>query len=177
MLIVNYGNEILETPTENVTEFDEELVKFVDEMISTMKESNGVGLAAPQVNDSRRVCIVDLGFPEGFVYDGDKAVTADYYPLVLVNPQIVVVSEAKEVMNEGCLSFPGVTLSVKRPTIVKVKFNDLEGNERYHECAGGLSRCIQHEVDHLDGVLFNTRAKKIKNRDAKVIRTLRVKNT
>jgi|SaaInlV_100m_DNA_3_1039692.scaffolds.fasta_scaffold64693_1 peptide deformylase len=177
MLIVNYGNEILETPTENVTEFDEELVKFVDEMISTMKESNGVGLAAPQVNDSRRVCIVDLGFPEGFVYDGDKAVTADYYPLVLVNPQIVVVSEAKEVMNEGCLSFPGVTLSVKRPTIVKVKFNDLEGNERYLECAGGLSRCIQHEVDHLDGVLFNTRAKKIKNRDAKVIRTLRVKNT
>jgi len=177
MLIVNYGNEILETPTEKVTEFDDDLVKFVDEMISTMKESNGVGLAAPQVNDSRRVCIVDLGFPEGFVYDGDKAVTADYYPLVLVNPQIVVVSEAKEVMNEGCLSFPGVTLSVKRPTIIKVKFNDLEGNERYLECAGGLSRCIQHEVDHLDGVLFNTRAKKIKNRDAKMIRTIRVKNT
>ena len=177
MLIVNYGNEILETPTEKVTEFDDDLVKFVDEMISTMKESNGVGLAAPQVNDSRRVCIVDLGFPEGFVYDGDKAVTSDYYPLVLINPQIVVVSEAKTMMNEGCLSFPGVTLSVKRPSVIKVKFNDLEGNERYLECAGGLSRCIQHEVDHLDGVLFNTRAKKIKNRDAKMIRTIRVKNT
>ena len=80
-------------------------------------------------------------------------------------------------MNEGCLSFPGVTLAVKRPSVIKVKFNDLEGNERYLECAGGLARCIQHEVDHLDGVLFNTRAKKIKNRDAKLIRTLRVKNT
>ena len=177
MLIVEYGNEVLETPTKKVTEFDEKLVKFVDEMISTMKESNGVGLAAPQVNDSRRVCVVDLGFPEGFVYDGEKAVTADYYPLVLVNPQIAVVSEAKEVMNEGCLSFPGVTLSVKRPSVIKVKFNDLEGNERFLECAGGLARCIQHEVDHLDGVLFNTRVKKIKNRDAKLIRNLRVKNT
>lgn len=177
MLIVEYGNEVLETPTKKVTEFDDNLVKFVDEMISTMKESNGVGLAAPQVNDSRRVCVVDLGFPEGFVYDGEKAATTDYYPLVLVNPQIVVVSEAKSLMSEGCLSFPGVTLSVKRPTIIKVKFDDLEGNERYLECAGGLSRCIQHEVDHLDGVLFNTRAKKIKNRDAKLIRTLRVKNT
>ena len=177
MLIVEYGNAVLETPTEEVVEFNEALVAFVDEMISTTKESNGVGLAAPQVNDSRRVCIVDLNFPEGFVYDGEKAVTTDYYPLVLINPQIVVVSEAKMMMNEGCLSFPGVTLSVKRPAIIKVKFNDLEGNERYLECAGGLSRCIQHEVDHLDGVLFNTRAKKIKNRDAKLIRTLRVKNT
>ena len=177
MLIVEYGNVVLETPTEKVVEFDDELVKFVDEMISTMKESNGVGLAAPQVNDSRRVCIVDLGFPEGFVYDGEKADTFDYYPLVLVNPKVVVVSEAKAMMNEGCLSFPGVTLSVKRPSVIKVKFNDLEGNERYLECAGGLARCIQHEVDHLDGVLFNTRVKKIKNRDAKLIRNLRVKNT
>ena len=177
MLIVEYGNVVLETPTEKVVEFDDGLVKFVDEMISTMKERNGVGLAAPQVNDLRRICIVDMDFAEGFVYDGEKAITSDYYPLVLVNPQIVVVSEAKSLMNEGCLSFPGVTLSVKRPSVIKVKFNDLEGNERLLECAGGLARCIQHEVDHLDGVLFNTRAKKIKNRDAKLIRTLRVKNT
>ena len=177
MLIVNYGNEILETPTEKVVKFDDDLVKFVDEMISTMKESNGVGLAAPQVNDARRVCVVDLEFAEGFVYDGEKAVTSDYYPLVLVNPQIVVVSEAKSVMNEGCLSFPGVTLEVKRPSIINVQFQDVEGNNRIIECAGALARCIQHEVDHLDGVLFNTRAKKIKNRDAKKIRRLRTLNT
>ena len=177
MLIVNYGKDILETPTEKVTEFTEELVKFVDEMISTMKESNGVGLAAPQVGDNRRICVVDLGFTEGLVYDGETVLTDDYYPLVLINPQIVVVSEAKSVMNEGCLSFPGVTLEVKRPSIIKVQFQDIEGNNRIVECAGGLARCIQHEVDHLDGVLFNTRAKKIKNRDAKLIRRLRVLNT
>jgi peptide deformylase len=118
-----------------------------------------------------------LELAEGFVYDGEKAVTTDYYPLVLINPQIVVVSEAKSVMNEGCLSFPGVTLEVKRPSIIKVQFQDIEGNNRIVECAGGLARCIQHEVDHLDGVLFLSRTKKIKNRDAKLIRRLRTLNS
>ena len=176
MLIVNYGNEILETPTEKVTEFDDDLVKFVDEMISTMKESNGVGLAAPQVGDNRRICVVDLGVTEGFVYDGEKVLTDDYYPLVLINPEIKVVSEAKSVMNEGCLSFPGVSLEVKRPSIIKLTFQDIEGNNRIIECAGGLARCIQHEVDHLDGVLFTKRTKKIKNKDAKLIRKIKNEN-
>jgi peptide deformylase len=173
MKIVKYGNKVLESPTKLVTEFDETLVKFVDEMISTMKESNGVGLAAPQVNDSRRICVVDLENPEGFVYDGDKALTTDYYPLVLINPQIIVESESKSLMNEGCLSFPGVTLQVKRPSIIKVTFSDLDGNDRIVECAGVLARCIQHEVDHLNGVLFHTRTKKIKNKAAKLIRRIR----
>ena len=126
MKIVNYGHEILETSTKTVTEFDEDLVKFIEEMISTMKESNGVGLAAPQVGDNRRICVVDLGFTEGFVYDGEKVLTDDYYPLVLINPEIKVVSEAKSVMNEGCLSFPGVSLEVKRPSIIKLNFQDIE---------------------------------------------------
>jgi len=177
MKIVKYGNEVLESPTKLVTEFDETLVNFVDEMIETMKENNGVGLAAPQVNDSRRVCVIDLEIPEGIVYDGEKTLTTDYYPLVLVNPQIIVESEAKSTMNEGCLSFPGVTLPVKRPSVIKVTFSDLEGNDRIIECAGVLARCIQHEVDHLDGVLFHTRTKKIKNKDAKLIRKLRISNS
>ena len=79
-------------------------------MISTMKESNGVGLIKPQVGDNRRICVVDLGFTEGFVYDGEKVLTDDYYPLVLINPEIKIVSEAKSVMNEGCLSFPALLL-------------------------------------------------------------------
>jgi len=176
MKIVNYGHEILETSTKTVTNFDEDLVKFTEEMISTMKESNGVGLAAPQVGDSRRICVVDLGFTEGFVYDGEKVLTDDYYPLVLINPEIKVVSEAKSVMNEGCLSFPGVSLEVKRPSIIKLNFQDIEGNNRVIECAGGLARCIQHEVDHLDGVLFTQRTKKIKNKDAKLIRKIKSEN-
>jgi len=176
MKIVNYGHEILETSTKTVTEFDEDLVKFIEEMISTMKESNGVGLAAPQVGDNRRICVVDLGFTEGFVYDGEKVLTDDYYPLVLINPEIKVVSEAKSVMNEGCLSFPGVSLEVKRPSIIKLNFQDIEGNNRVIECAGGLARCIQHEVDHLDGILFTQRTKKIKNKDAKLIRKIKSEN-
>jgi peptide deformylase len=176
MKIVNYGHEILETSTKTVTEFDEDLVKFTEEMISTMKESNGVGLAAPQVDDNRRICVVDLGFTEGFVYDGEKVLTDDYYPLVLINPEIKVVSEAKSVMNEGCLSFPGVSLEVKRPSIIKLNFQDIEGNNRVIECAGGLARCIQHEVDHLNGILFTQRTKKIKNKDAKLIRKIKSEN-
>ena len=176
MKIVNYGQEILETPTQQVTEFNEELVKFTDNMISTMKSRNGVGLAAPQVGDNRRICVVDLGVTEGFVYDGEKVLTDDYYPLVLINPEIKIVSEAKSVMNEGCLSFPGVSLEIKRPSIIKLTFQDIEGNNRIVECAGGLARCIQHEVDHLDGVLFNKRTKKIKNKDVKLIRKIKSEN-
>ena len=176
MKIVNYGQEILETPTQQVTEFDEELIKFTDNMISTMKSSNGVGLAAPQVGDNRRICVVDLGVTEGFVYDGEKVLTDDYYPLVLINPEIKVVSEAKSIMNEGCLSFPGVSLEIKRPSIIKLTFQDIQGNNRIVECAGGLARCIQHEVDHLDGVLFTKRTKKIKNKDAKLIRKIKSEN-
>ena len=176
MKIVNYGQEILETPTQQVTEFNEELIKFTDNMISTMKSSNGVGLAAPQVGDNRRICVVDLGVTEGFVYDGEKVLTDDYYPLVLINPEIKIVSEAKSIMNEGCLSFPGVSLEVKRPSIIKLTFQDIQGNNRIVECAGGLARCIQHEVDHLDGVLFNKRTKKIKNKDAKLIRKIKSEN-
>lgn len=174
MKIVKYGNDVLESPTKLVTEFDDKLVKFVDKMIETMKENNGVGLAAPQVNDSRRICVVHLENPEGMVYDGEKALTTDYYPLVLINPQIIVESEAKSMMNEGCLSFPGVTLPVKRPSVIKVTFSDLDGNDRIIECAGVLARCIQHEVDHLNGVLFHTRTKKIKNKEAKLIRKIRL---
>jgi len=96
--------------------------------------------------------------------------------LVLINPEIKVVSEAKSVMNEGCLSFPGVSLEIKRPSIIKLTFQDIEGNNRIVECAGGLARCIQHEVDHLDGVLFNKRTKKIKNKDAKLIRKIKSEN-
>ena len=176
MIIINYGQEILETPTVKVTEFNEDLVKFTEDMTSTMKSSNGVGLAAPQVGDNRRICVVDLGVTEGFVYDGEKVLTDDYYPLVLINPEIKVVSEAKSVMNEGCLSFPGVSLEIKRPSIIKLTFQDIEGNNRIVECAGGLARCIQHEVDHLDGVLFNKRTKKIKNKDVKLIRKIKSEN-
>ena len=175
-MIINYGQKILETPTQQVTKFDEELIKFTDNMISTMKSSNGVGLAAPQVGDNRRICVVDLGVTEGFVYDGEKVLTDDYYPLVLINPEIKVVSEAKSIMNEGCLSFPGVSLEIKRPSIIKLTFQDIQGNNRIVECAGGLARCIQHEVDHLDGVLFNKRTKKIKNKDAKLIRKIKSEN-
>ena len=110
MKIVNYGESILEQTTQKVTEFNEDLVKFTEDMIATMKQSNGVGLAAPQVGDNRRICVVDLGFTEGFVYDGEKVLTDDYYPLVLINPEIKIVSEAKSVMNEGCLSFPVLLL-------------------------------------------------------------------
>tara|TARA_E500000331_G_scaffold10840_1_gene9981 strand:+ start:122 stop:670 length:549 start_codon:yes stop_codon:yes gene_type:complete len=176
MKIINYGQEILETPTQKVTEFNEDLIKFTEDMISTMKSSNGVGLAAPQVGDNRRICVVDLGVTEGFVYDGEKVLTDDYYPLVLINPEIKIVSEAKSIMNEGCLSFPGVSLEIKRPSIIKLTFQDIEGNNRIVECAGGLARCIQHEVDHLDGVLFNKRTKKIKNKDAKLIRKIKSEN-
>ena len=154
MKIVNYGQEILETPTQKVTEFDEDLVKFTEDMISTMKSSNGVGLAAPQVGDNRRICVIDLGFTEGFVYDGEKVLTDDYYPLVLINPEIKVVSEAKSVMNEGCLSFPEMDGQVERSKWIKVTAMNLKGKKMKKKFTGWEARIFQHEYDHLDGVVY-----------------------
>ncbi len=145
--IVQIPDPILTKKTEPIKQIDPGLVKLVEEMIDACRKANGIGLAAPQIGKSIRLCIINLehmGLP----------------PFALVNPKITKKSWKKVEMEEGCLSIPGVYGMVKRPAKIKVQAKNLDGDKHVFEADGLLARVIQHEVDHLDGILFTTKMSK-----------------
>lgn len=142
--IVHHPNEILETKCKKVTNFDEELHRLLDNMYDTMVAEDGVGLAAPQVGISRQIAIVDIGEDE------------DSGLFELINPQIID-EKGNQIDLEGCLSFPGIYGKVPRAHEVKVKAHDRFGNEYFLHAEDFLARAIQHEIDHLYGVLFTSK--------------------
>jgi peptide deformylase len=148
--IVKYPEPVLSQPGEPVTEFDAELKKLVDDMFETMYASQGIGLAAPQVAVAKRVTVVDLSQGK------DPA-----QKLVLVNPEVIF-REGKQYEEEGCLSFPEIREKVQRANKVRIRAQDLKG--KWFEMDGEelLSRAFQHEIDHLDGMLFIFRMSSLK---------------
>ena len=133
----------LRSKTKPVGPADADAVRaLVPRMFATMYHAPGIGLAAPQVGVDLRLAIVDLMADE------------QPNPLVLVNPAIVGVSQDQVTREEGCLSLPGQYADVTRPALVKVRYHDLEGAQQEIEAEGLLAACLQHELDHLDGVLF-----------------------
>jgi len=140
--IVVYGDPVLERPAEPVTEFNAELKKLVDDMFESMYAAHGVGLAAPQVGVGLRFAVVDLQ------PDDTRA------PVVLINPEVIACSEEQATREEGCLSLPGQYADVTRSARVTVRYTDLEGAKRRIDAEGLLAACLQHEIDHLDGILF-----------------------
>jgi peptide deformylase len=148
--IVKYPDPVLERPGEPVTEFDDELRKLVDDMFESMYAAKGIGLAAPQVGISRRLTVIDLSFKEK---QEDR--------IVLVNPEIIF-REGKQYEEEGCLSLPDIRDKVSRAAKVKVRAQDVKG--KWFEIEGEelLARAFQHEIDHLDGILFFRRVSALK---------------
>jgi peptide deformylase len=148
--IVKYPEPVLQEPGELVTEFNGELRKLVADMFETMYASQGIGLAAPQVGVSKRVTVIDLSQGK------DPA-----QKLVLVNPEVIV-SEGRQYEEEGCLSFPEIREKVVRAAKVRVRAQDENG--KWFEMDGEelLARAFQHEIDHLDGVLFIFRMSPLK---------------
>ncbi|MFY9935614.1 MAG: peptide deformylase [Silvibacterium sp.] len=148
--IVKYPEPVLERPAEPVAEFNEELRKFVDDMFESMYAAKGIGLAAPQVAVSKRITVIDLSFKEK---PADK--------IVLINPEIVL-REGKQYEEEGCLSLPDIREKVSRAAKVKVRAQDVKGE--WFELDGEqlLARAFQHEIDHLDGILFFKRVSALK---------------
>ena len=140
--IVLYPDSALLRPTVRVEEVDDSVRQLVADMVETMNAAPGIGLAANQVRRTERVCIVDIsaGQEEGLLH-------------VFVNPEILE-TEGSHNGEEGCLSFPGITLDVERPFRVRVRALDLEGAPFELEADGLLGRCIQHECEHLDGHTF-----------------------
>ena len=148
--IVKYPEPVLSQPGEPVSEFDGELRKLAADMFETMYAAQGIGLAAPQVGVSKRVTVIDLSAGK----DPAKK-------LVLVNPEITF-SEGKQYEEEGCLSFPDIREKVVRAFKVKIRAQDEKG--KWFEMEGDelLSRAFQHEIDHLDGMLFIFRMSALK---------------
>ncbi|MFT7622906.1 MAG: peptide deformylase [Myxococcota bacterium] len=135
--------EVLRTRAAEVTEFGPELAKVLEDMAETMYVENGIGLAAPQVGLSQRMIVIDV--PE------DEERSANLR--LLVNPEIVE-SVGTTLYDEGCLSFPGVNIEVKRAQQVTVKYQDAMGTEHTIEADGLEAICLQHELDHLNGINF-----------------------
>jgi peptide deformylase len=138
MQIRTIGDPVLRTKAKSIDEVTKKINDLIDNMFDTMYEEDGIGLAAPQVGILKRIAVVDIR-------EGNK--------VVLINPEIIE-EEGKAIREEGCLSIPGETGDVIRAEKVKVRSLDRDGNEVEFEAEGLEARAIQHEIDHLDGILF-----------------------
>ena len=158
--ITQYGEPILRKVGEPITEFDQALAELAKDMVDTMYEEEGIGLAAQQVDRALQICVIDVRPPEGvevpfnYNYDGKQPPLDLIMPMAIVNPKVTIIDNTEDVYEEGCLSFPGVNGKVDRPIGVRCEFQDTEGNSHVIEADGLLGRCILHEVDHLNGKLF-----------------------
>jgi peptide deformylase len=141
--IVLLGDPVLREPARTVETFDDDLRTLVDDLFATMAAAEGAGLAAPQVGVSRRVLVVDV-----------RNVAGEDARVALVNPEVVAAGDEEEREPEGCLSIPGVSEIVARPAGVTVEGFDPHGEPVRIEAEGYFARALQHEVDHLNGVLF-----------------------
>ena len=161
--IVHFNEPILRKKGAKVIAFNAALAKLAGEMIDSMHAAEGIGLAAQQVGHAIQLCVIDLRPTEAkfaWEYDGTRPPLELFMPLALVNPEITVVPKPETVYEEGCLSFPEIRGDVVRPDEITVKFLDPAGHPHVLRCNGLLARCVQHEVDHLNGILYIDRMEK-----------------
>ena len=160
--IIQVEHPTLRRKAAQVKDFGPPLQTLIDDMIETMHAAQGIGLAAPQIGLPIQMAVVDVAHdPECITYlkvDGEHKELADIMPLIFVNPELEFGDE-KDVMNEGCLSIPDLRADVTRPEQLTAKLTLLDGSRVTIETDGLLGRAIQHEVDHLNGVLFIDRLK------------------
>ena len=152
--ICTWPEEVLSTKTEEVTEFDDDLKKLLDDMAETMYAGNGIGLAGPQVGKSLRIAVVDI--------PGEDDVPGTGL-MFLVNPYVVS-SDGRVSIDEGCLSFPGIEVPVERKRHVVVEYVDRDGKKQTIEAVDLTAICLQHEIDHLDGITMIDRVGPIRRK-------------
>ncbi len=141
--IYEYPHPVLKQKAEKVAVVDDQLRTLLDDMLETMYAANGCGLAAPQIGLSKRVVVIDIA------HEGEEPA-----PLYMVNPEIVWRSEEMEIGEEGCLSLPEMRAEVERSISVKINYLDYNGKECKLQADGFLAVAAQHEIDHLDGILY-----------------------
>ena len=141
--VYQLGDEVLRTPANRIVKVDDAIRKLAKDMLITMYSSKGIGLAAPQVGIQKRLLVIDLNFED-----------PNSPPMVFINPEIISSSASLDTYEEGCLSIPGVYLNVLRPSSIKLSYRDEMGRPKKMNADGLMARCIQHEIDHLNGVCF-----------------------
>ena len=166
-----YGDKILRKKVDRVEDIDFKTIELIKNMFDTMRNSNGIGLAANQVGVNHAIFVIDVSIVEGY---------ENYKPMTVINPEITFRSEEKVFIEEGCLSVPNVRNEIERPSTIIIKYLDSDMKEQSIEADGLLARVLQHEYDHLLGILFtdyfNDKAKKefknilnkIKNRKVEI---------
>jgi peptide deformylase len=162
--IVQYNDPRLRQKGHPVKAFDAELKTLFQDMVETMHEADGIGLAAQQIGKALQFCVVDVRHAQdtfSFELDGRSNLPAELImPLAVANPIIRIASPETGISEEGCLSIPDIRGEVERPERIRVDFQDLEGRPHTLECDGIFARCLLHEADHLDGILFLDRMQK-----------------
>lgn len=156
--IVQYGQPVLRQSGRRVEKVDDRIRQLSSDMLETMYDAHGLGLAAHQVGESLRMTVIDVRpvlneRVSTMTISGEEQNLEKWMPLTLLNPVVTLLNE-REVASEGCLSFPDINADVTRATTVRVKADLLDGRKLEFEAGGMLARAIQHEVDHLNGVLF-----------------------
>ena len=158
MKIITLPNPILIKKSDPIDKVDNKIKKLMDEMLNIMYKAPGIGLAAPQIGINKRVIVMDTSPRPGLKrYQEEKSEKKEEIkpnPIQMANPEIIWVSEKKETDQEGCLSIPGFMGDVTRPFSCKVKYLDKNNESRELRAKGLLARCIQHEIDHINGILF-----------------------
>ncbi|NOZ61014.1 MAG: peptide deformylase [Calditrichaeota bacterium] len=152
MRVIKYGNPILRMKAKRVEKVDHRIRQLAEKMIEKMRDEEGIGLAAPQVAESFSLLVVDHSLIEE---DGE--------PAAYLNPEILF-AEGESVIEEGCLSIPDVREDVKRPEVITVRYQDINSNIHEKQIDGLLARVLQHEIDHLNGVLFVDRISSVKKK-------------
>lgn len=161
--IVHFNSPILRKKGAKIASFDTKLAKLSAEMVETMHAAEGIGLAAQQIGQILQLCVVDLRPTQSdfqWDYDGTRPPLEIIMPMIIINPVVVPLPEPTTSYEEGCLSFPEIRGDIIRPDNICVQFQDLSGVSHTLVCNGLFSRCVQHEVDHLNGILFIDRMDK-----------------
>ncbi len=160
--IVTAPDPRLKQVSQPVDKVDDALRTFIDDMCETMYAAKGIGLAAVQVGVHKRILVMDIEQPANSCCSDVSCDENDFKPLVLINPELFDESKEQNVYEEGCLSFPNQYADVERPKTVKVKYLDYDGAEQIMECDELLATCVQHEIDHLNGIVFVDHISKLK---------------
>lgn len=160
--IHNYGDPVLREEAQPITDVDATIRTLAADMIETMHAQSGIGLAAQQVGETHAICVIDL--PRELDTDEQEQPANEPVdmPMVLLNPTIVADGEETWSREEGCLSFPEILGRIERPWTIRLRYMDLEGETQEKEFHGMLARVMQHEIDHLNGVLFIDRMSHVK---------------
>lgn len=162
--VFTYPSAVLKKIAEPVTEFNEKLAELAKNMLFTMYKAPGIGLAAPQVGQSLRIFCIDTDFDRERITDpngNDTFRYSSFNPLVLINP-VITEKEGEMVYQEGCLSFPGIFEDVKRAERVVLNYQGVDGEPKELIAEGVRAVCIQHELDHLNGIVFIERLSQLK---------------